>query len=387
MINRFCAIIVLLLLLHTGQSQSIWSGIEIGGLAGNMLDIYPSMPPHSIHRGAFMSLRWGGKSAYRELYNNVESGIQASFHDLGNPSVLGYGIGLQYQATFNQYITRRIRSFQRFNVGGIYVTEPYDYLNNTANNVFSSDVSALLSVSAGLRYKFRQNAIALQASYWHSSNAHTVLPNVGMNVPMLMLSLEKFFYKEDIYVLEEKEPFKIDNRIGLLLYGVLGFNEAGGTVRPTNGNTYRKQLASIGATYRFRTIHRVSLSLEGYHDDAYALWNNAMEWTESKDYFASTALMLMMGHEFIFGHFGWIINGGVNLYNPTLDRIINEVEQRNFSSISKRYVPGRFAVRYYFNKSENNLGAAFVQLGVKSNLGQADFMEIGIGCLISKKQG
>ncbi len=387
MYSRLTVIIVLLLLMNKGQAQSNFSGVEVGGLAGQMLDIYPNMPQHDLQRGGFMSLRCGGKSPYRELYNNVESGIQASFHDLGNPSVLGYGIGIQYQATFNQYITRRIRSFQRFNVGGIYVTKPYDYLNNQSNNVFGSDVSALLSVSAGVRYKFRQNAIALQASYWHSSNAHTVLPNVGMNVPMVMLSIEKFFHIEDIYIMEEKEPFSIDSRFGLMLYGAMGFNEAGGTVRPTNGNTYRKQLAGIGATYRFRTIHRVSLSLEGYHDDAYALWNNSMEWANSKDNLASSALMLILGHEFIFGHFGWIVNAGVNLYNPTLDRIVNEVEQRNFSSLSKRYVPGRFAVRYYFNKSEKHLGAAFVQLGVKSNLGQADFMEIGIGCLISKKQG
>jgi hypothetical protein len=112
-----------------------------------------------------------------------------------------------------------------------------------------------------------------------------------------------------------------------------------------------------------------------------------MEWSDGNGILESSAVMLMVGHEFIYGRFGWIVNAGVNLYNPTLDRIINEVEQRSFSSVSKRYVPGRFAVRYYFNLPENSMAGTFIQLGVKSNLGQADFMEIGVGCLISKKQG
>lgn len=387
MFHCFTGIITLLFLLLAAHLQAQVKSLEMGSMAGNMLDIYPDMPSHRLQRGAFVSLRWNGKSEYRTLYSNVESGIQASVHDLGNQTVLGYGLGLQYQAAFNQYISSRIQSFQRINVGGIFVTQPYHYLTNPSNNVFGSNVSALLSVSAGMRYIFKQNALALQASYWHSSNAHTVLPNIGMNVPMLMLSFERNFFTDDVSQSNEKEPLRIDPRIGLILYGALGVNEAGGTVRPTNGNSYTKQLAGIGVSYRFKTIHRVSLSLEGYHDKAYELWNNAMEWTDPNNKLQSSALMLLLGHEFIFGHFGWIINGGINLYNPTLNRIINEAEQRNFSSVSKRYVPGKFAVRYYINKSENHSGAAFIQLGVKSNLGQADFMEIGFGCLISKKQG
>tara|TARA_B110000046_G_C12878889_1_gene349258 strand:- start:411 stop:566 length:156 start_codon:yes stop_codon:yes gene_type:complete len=40
-----------------------------------------------------------------------------------------------------------------------------------------------------------------------------------------------------------------------------------------------------------------------------------------------------------------------------------------------------------FHLPGNSLAGTFIQLGVKSNLGQVDFMEIGVGCLISKKQG
>jgi len=377
---------LLLLILSAGANAQVRS-IEAGALAGNMLDIYPNMPDHNTQVGGFASLRWGDKSSYRSFYGAPESGIQLSYHNLGNNAVLGYAIGAQYQVTFDQYHTKRLRTFQRFNVGGIYVTKPYDFIDNPDNNVFGSPLSALLSISAGVKYKFRNNALALQASYWHSSNAHTALPNIGMNVPMIMLSLEKFFYIEDINSIEDQESFKLNPRFGLMIYGALGMNEAGGTVRPTNGSTYNKNLFALGGTYRFRTIHRVSLSVEGYYDEAYRLWNETMEWSDGNGILESSAVMLMVGHEFIYGRFGWIVNAGVNLYNPTLDKIINEVEQRSFSSVSKRYVPGRFALRYYFNLPENSLAGTFIQLGVKSNLGQADFMEIGVGCLISKKQG
>ena len=68
------------------------------------------------------------------------------------------------------------------------------------------------------------------------------LLNVGMNVPMMMLSLEKFFCMGDITRIEDQEPFKIDPRFGLIIYGAIGLNEAGGKVRPTNGITYNKNL-------------------------------------------------------------------------------------------------------------------------------------------------
>lgn len=372
---------------HPLVGRAQLSAIEVGAMTGNMLDIYPGMPTHRLQKSAFGVIRWGMQSPYRALYENPEHGVIASFHDLGNPSVLGYGIGLQYQVSFNQYLSKRWETFERINVGGIIVTQPYHYIDNPANIVFGSYGSALISASAGVRYKFRQKAITIQASYWHSSNAHTSLPNVGMNTPMLMLGFERFFWIEDAYVFDSTHAsFQLSPQWGIIARVGLGRNEAGGTVRPTNGSKYHKQLLALGAGYRFKTIHRLSFTLEAYHDETYALWNETMQWSQNRRFLGASVLMFMVGHEFIYGHFGLVIQAGVNLYNPTLGKLIGEVERPTFSNQLKRYVPGRFALRYYVNKDENSLGSIFLQAAVKSNMGQADFLELGVGTIISGRQ-
>jgi hypothetical protein len=356
-------------------------------MAGNMLDIYPNIPKHRTQQSAFLNLRWGKTNPYRELYGNPEHGIILSFHELGNRRVFGQAVGLQYQVSFNQYLSRRWRTFQRINYGGLWVNRPYHFIDNPENIVFGSPFSSMITVSAGVRYKVHQHAVALQASYWHSSNAHTVLPNVGMNTPMLMLSFERFFYIEDIYIIDTNHRrFQLAPQFGLQLYGALGLNEAGGTIRPTNGAKYNKYLLSLGGSYRYKTIHRVSLTLDAYYDEAYALWNETMQWSSDRPVLGASAVMLLLGHEFIYDRFGLVIQGGVNVYNPTLGQLIGKVESPSTSNRIKRYVPGRFALRYYVNKDEHNDGSLFIQIAVKSNMGQADFMEIGIGSIISRRQ-
>jgi hypothetical protein len=370
-----------------GFSQGQWSAMEVGAMAGNMLNIYPNMPAHATQRAGFAAFRFGGRSPYRELYRYPEHGFIASFHDFGNTQQLGYGYGLQYQVSFNQYLSKRIRTFERLNIGGIYVTRPYHFIDNPGNNVFGTPFTALISASAGVRYKTARHAIALQASYWHSSNAHTALPNVGMNTPMLMLSIERFFYIEDVYVIDTThKPMQLPSQWGMALRYGWGRNEAGGTVRPTNGGKYAKHLGSIAISRRYSTIHRATLSLEAYYDEAYALWNETMQWSRDRRTLGASVLMCMLGHEFIYGRFGLITQVGINIHNPTLDRLIGEVERPNAANILKRYIPGRFAMRYYLSKDEEAWNSPFIQIAVKSNMGQADFMEVGFGTLISRPQ-
>ena len=369
------------------SAQFPWTTAEVGVMGGQILDIYPNMPATSLQRCAFGAVRWGGDSPYRELYGYPEHGVILSFQDLGNPSTLGYGIGLQYQVGFEKYISKRFRWTTRINVGGIYATRPYHFIDNPENIIFGSPFSALISASTGARYKFRQLALSAHVSYWHSSNAHTVLPNVGMNTPMLMLGLERFFYIEDVFVVDTTHhPYSLPPQWGLIIRGGFGINEAGGTIRPTNGSKYNQRLLAIGASYRYKTIHRLSFTLEGYHDEAYDLWNETMQWSQDSPFLGASALMFMVGHEYLYGHFGLVIQAGVNLHNPTLDHLIGEVEQDNFSNRLKARVPGRFALRYYVNKDEYNLGSLYVQAAVKSNMGQADFLELGIGTIISGRQ-
>ena len=381
MYRHLVALILVMTCLASHTAWGQFGSLELGAMAGNMLDIYPGMPTHNMQKGMFATIRKQDFNAYSSHYGNPYSGVMLSFHDLGNKQVLGHAVGLQYQFSMEQSLGQHWRSFERINIGGIWVSKPYHFIHNPGNIVFGSSLSALITASAGLSFIANPFAFSTHISYWHSSNGHTVLPNVGMNTPMLMASVE---YRLSDRYRKEIPTLELPTQFAWIIYGALGFNEAGGTVRPTNGSTYKKQLFATGATWRLRTIHRLSLTAEMYHDETYRLWNTTMQWNTTSPRLASSAVMLMAGHEFIYGRFSLLIQAGLNIYNPTLHRLIGEVEQETVSNRLKSHIPGRFALRYYINKPEYNAGSAFVQAAVKSNMGQADFFELGIGLLISK---
>jgi hypothetical protein len=363
------------------------SSIESGAGLGKILDIYPNMPQQKLHSLGYLTLRFENSDKYQGLYGMPKHGVRLSIHDLGNSQHLGWGVGMQYQAAFEQKIGNRWRTIQGFEIGGIYVTKPYHPITNTQNIVFGSYFSALISASAGLKYQMQSTYISLQASFWHSSNAHTVLPNVGMNTPIASLAFG-YQFRTNYRTQQDTSSlkFKLPNKWSAMVIGAWGTNEAGGTVRPTNGDTYQKYLGAIGLAYRMNTIHRLTFSIEGYYDQTYALWNDVMGWKNNNPQLQASAVMLMAGHEFIYGRFGLIVQAGLNVYNPTLNRLIGEVERPTTMNRIKRYVPGRFAARYYLNQHETSFASCFIQAAVKSNLGQADFFEAGLGMLISGRQ-
>jgi len=354
------------------------------GLTGKMLDIYPSFPDRGVHYGTQINLKRWKQTAYQKAYGFPEQGLAFSFHDFGNPNVLGYGIGLQYQLTFLQQLSSKWSLTEAVQFGGVYNSHPYHIIDNPQNIVLGTHFSALMTAQVGMRYQINPQWYAnINGGLWHSSNGHTGLPNVGMNSLLLGFGVG---YGLQAPSSSTSDSLNLANKWGFILLGSYGINEAGGTTRPTNGGLYSKQLIGIGATYRFRNIHRLSLTLEGYYDQTYQLWNKSQEWNNYGTFIDASAVMLMLGHEFIYGHFGLLINAGINLYNPTLKRIEDLKDNPSLSGQTKHLFPGRFAIRYYPWLPENHTHAPFVQAGIKSNLGQADFLELGIGWLISAPQ-
>ncbi|GAB5539952.1 MAG: hypothetical protein Salg2KO_20550 [Salibacteraceae bacterium] len=357
--------------------------VEGGVFGGKMLNIYPNFPTTKWHSGIFIAWRHWAPSVPNEQFGKPQTGFILSYHNMGNQAVLGIGLGAQYEIAWRQNLSSRIYVQERFRPGVLFANKPYDSNSNPKNIVIGSHLSALMGVSFGIGYRVSKGVrLNLDCSVWHSSNGHTALPNVGMNSPLMSIS---FSYSIPT---KETNEVKLDIRhdsssVQLVLGAAIGFNEAGGTVRPVNTGLYQKYLTSIGVGYRFRDIHRVTAALEGYFDQTYSLWNQSQEWPDGSDRIRSSALMLMLGHEFIYQRWGLIINGGVNIYNPTLNDLVGQVERKNTANTIKRYVPGRFAIRYYLQHPWRSNSSPYVQAGIKSNFGQADFLEFGLGWVIS----
>lgn len=375
--------------LSTNASHAQSSAIEAGMLYGKMLDIFANFPDRGPHSGIAIGYTRKRASPASERYGHPETGVCISFHDLGNRNVLGLGLGVQYEMNFHQSLTQRLELTERFRAGGIYNTRPYDQTTNAGNIVNGSGLAFLMGTAVGVRYHLSPHSLLrLDGSIWHSSNGHTALPNVGMNSPLVQLSYQYRFENGHLPDTSlSSATFLTQRSWTTLLYGALGWNEAGGTVRPTNAPRYFKYLGGIGVGLRVRQIHRWTLSLEGYYDQTNRIWNESQEWTSDNPVWQSSVVMLMLGHEFIYQRFGLLINAGLNIYNPTLQHIEASQGKTSFFNQVKVYMPGRFAMRYYFSHPWRRAASGFAQISIKSHFGQADYLEFGIGYLIRTRKG
>lgn len=353
---------------------------ELG--AGQMLPIYPHFPETDHHRSLAFSWMMSKPSPWNDRWHNPETGVLISYHDFGNDSILGTGLGLQYQMKLKQRLEKHFYLTQFFRFGGIYSNKAYHYIENTANIVSGSHYSFLIFAGLGFEFKVSDHfGFSLGGGMWHSSNGHTALPNVGVNTPMALFSASYTYPKR----MQKRNHSYLP--IDSLMQGLrpsfmfaIGTNENGSTIRPTNGEQYRKYLMAIGLQKRYRSIFRTSLSIEAYYDEAYRFWVESEELDSDEGSFLhASTLMLLFGHEFIYQRFGFILQGGLNIYNPTLDFLIRSNNSSGTVDWIKRYVPGRVAMRYYFLHPWKHQKSPFVQVAIKSNLGQADYLEFGLG--------
>ena len=91
----------------------------------------------------------------------------------------------------------------------------------------------------------------------------------------------------------------------------------------------------------------------------------------------------MLGNEFLFGHVSMVTQGGLYLYNPFYRDQYKEIYfEGDTKAWLKTWITARLGFQYYLRDAvlhpRQNL---FVGWYVKTNFGQADFMEVSLGYL------
>jgi hypothetical protein len=121
-------------------------------------------------------------------------GFQFSYHNFGNPDVLGAAYSLA--AGFEPVILRG----QAFSVtlhsgiGVSYLTRVHHPDTNPLNLFFSSPVSFLLFVAPALEYRFSGNwGGRISLNYNHISNGGQKQPNRGINFPQVGVGVNYYF--------------------------------------------------------------------------------------------------------------------------------------------------------------------------------------------------
>ncbi|MBK7854847.1 MAG: hypothetical protein IPJ79_08010 [Bacteroidetes bacterium] len=120
--------------------------------------------------------------------------------------------------------------------------------------------------------------------------------------------------------------------------------------------------------------------LEAYYNTGVNDYILSQQFYEEEKFTNSTAFLFITGHEFLLGHFSLFTNGGVYIHNP----FYSELNRReNFTYVKSKLKPlftARIGIQYYLKDAvftpKNQLYAGVY---IKTNLGQADFLETGIG--------
>ncbi|MFA9371576.1 MAG: acyloxyacyl hydrolase [Labilibaculum antarcticum] len=361
--------------------------IEPELMLGKTVSNYNDFPKTDAVQSVFLSV---GIKDTRNLhssqyYNHPTTGLSFSYSNFGNDSVLGKAYGIMPFIQFHPWGHLQKAWSLKFGMGGSYFTKSYK--DNEQNLAIGSKLT--WSFQAFLyRELFALNRLNFRvgAGYLHSSNGHTKLPNMGLNSAHVSLACQwnsriLISKKKDIYLGTDADP---DRKYFINVRTGLGIHEYGGKSKPVGGekgNVYSTALSGgilfkqhlkvrAGFTYRF---------YEHYYDQIEASANadyiDSPSWNASNIYFH-------LGSEFLIGHFGLDIEGGLNLFKPfyseyykTYGGGASEVKYK-----LKKYFSSRMGLNFYFiNTNKLPKNNFFIGANINANFGQADFSEVNFG--------
>jgi hypothetical protein len=181
---------------------------------------YGFIIPHSQElKPISQSNPFGLSLHYQKLNNSYKNwqtcncfhylGIQLSYHNFGNPDVIGSATSLS--GTFEPIIWRENKwAFSVLTGLGLsYLNRIYDEVSNPENVFFSAPISFLIFLSPKMEYLFSENwAVNVFFTYNHISNGGQSQPNKGINYPMGGLGLVYFIQKESFPNYEKEETSK-----------------------------------------------------------------------------------------------------------------------------------------------------------------------------------
>jgi hypothetical protein len=356
-------------------------------MLGRNVPGYTDFPETESRHTLLLNLGWQCTDTTQSrsvFYNFPQYGINFLYSNLGNDSLLGNEYSLAPFLIFSPF-KNGLNSFKlRLAMGVSYFTRHYDeelYRVNTAvGSGFTWSFQGGIQQSIFLGPKSRLN---LGACYLHASNGHIQLPNFGLNAAMLSLSYQ-FFTGNGINkgLRPDKWAHAKQNYYFLFFRQGNGINELGGTAGPVGGKKGYIFSSTIAAGILMRNHIRLRTGFTYRYYDLqyqYAESNDISEYAKSSTAFASNVYFFIAG-EFLIGHAGLDIEGGINLYKPFYPKFFDEFEYgSNFSYLCRKIFPCRIGLNYYLLNTEKNpeynigIGAH-----ISANFGEADFSELSI---------
>jgi hypothetical protein len=314
------------------------------------------------------------------------TGISLTYTNPGNRSVFGKEYGVRSFFMVKPFKSLSSPFYLKFSLGLSYFTKFYDALENPENKAIGSSLTwnfqAFIYKSWDINDAIRIN---LGAGYLHDSNGHTQLPNAGLNKAMFSMSATSFFNRKR-NVSEKKIVNREQENRNIYFLNVRngwGMHELGGTFGPVGGTQEGVYSLALSGGIIFNNHIKVRSGLTYRFYEQYYDFINTQNLPEYSDNPLANAsnFNFFIGCEFLIGHFGIDVEGGLNLYKPFYKEYHERFNHKgHLKYVLNKLFSSRLGLKYYlYNTHERLKNNFFIGANINANFGQADFSEINIG--------
>lgn len=354
----FCVLLLLYFGLNNCMSQSKW-GIGYQLKPGFLL----------AHRGDMAELpeqmAWASEvSFFRELHQNnswVESykdpTVGATFFigSVGNNKILGRYVAAYGFADLPLLRVNRFDLSWKLGSGIGLTNRKYDSIFNPENIAIGSNINLMIVMALKAQFSFGKNRLSLSADLIHFSNSAFRVPNLGLNVPFLSVGFKR---KLGNVKRPLSESYKFNrNRIYSGFFGVFSLKET----MPFGLRKYPIYAGSFFLKSVFGPKAGAEVGLDVFSNQSHFEVEPLVEKSQLNliQLGLYAAYFVPMNHiHFVFG-MGAYVRDWYKPNGPLYHRV---------------------GVRYQWQNG------CFGHLAIKSHWAKADYLELGLGFLISKKE-
>lgn len=370
------------------QSDSAQFSITLEQHVGDLIKIHGLYPPNELSYSTNLDLALLPRKnrEWRAMHANPIMGLSFSYNSYGNDLVLGEAFTASYQATMRRPITSKLSLIFQPGGGVAWFGSPYHITENPTNLVIGSRFTAMAKLLGGAEYQITDRiSLRCGGSFWHYSNSHAAVPNIGANVVGGFIGLR---YSEGLPQVMNKSVRLATrakaNQWRPFIRLRLGLHEFPGTVEPRDGPLYKVYGGTFGfsTTSKSRAMWSAGLTYNLYQGYVNYIVTQQLFDDDTQLNWRASTVSIFGGREWCFGRLHFFAELGLNLHSP-FQRELNEVwdlaKGRPFNS----YVAAKIGYRYYIippSKPWHEIqGAPNVGIAVKTNGGTADFLELSVG--------
>lgn len=345
-----------------GQS-AIEQSFHVGSIIPNN-NVFPAINhPSFMSETSYIRYCHGKNDLWPNLYKYPVFSLSLSYESLGNKQKLGSAWGITPTLAFYLIKKKKFNVQLEAGIGIAFLGRHFDKINNPDNTINGSLINFSGMAAILLEWKVSNHfRLITGPAVSHYSNGNYANPNVGANVPDWQLGIRYLPIVDSNKSLDKREEPLPAINYSLHPYARVS---SGLTEKGLDGPKYFVLSATAGIARMFGRKHRVSTGFAYILNKASLNFQRHIGLNQGKEFKKASRYVWFVGHEFLFGHLGFLTEGGLYL---------NQFEKR------KSILASKLGFNFYpFNAFKKHAHLPYLGLYIHSSFGEAEYIEMVLG--------